>query len=59
MPNGRPRVEPPTDQIACVQGDANQVGGDETELCRTDSDDANDRAIESRDHPTLPELLAQ
>jgi hypothetical protein len=51
--------EAPVDQIARIESDAQQIGGDEPELGRTDTDDANDGAVHGGDDPALPELPAQ
>ncbi len=48
----------PVDEVAGVEGDAEKIGGDETELGGADADDANDSAIEGGNDPALPELLA-
>ncbi len=48
----------PVDEVAGVEGDAEEVGGDETELSGADADDADDSAIEGGNDPALPELLA-
>jgi hypothetical protein len=48
----------PIDEVAGVKGDAEKVGGNETELCGTDANDANDGAIEVSNDPALPEFLA-
>ena len=48
----------PIDEVAGVKGDAEKVGGNETELCGTDANDANDGAIEGSNDPALPEFLA-
>ena len=49
---------PPVNQVAGVQGDAEKIGGNETELRGADANDTNDGAIEGGNDPTLPELLA-
>ena len=48
----------PVDEVAGVEGDAEQIGGDETELGGADTDDADDGAIDGGDDPALPELFA-
>ena len=48
----------PVDEVAGVEGDAEKVGGDETELRGADPNDANDGAIDTGDDPALPELFA-
>jgi hypothetical protein len=48
----------PVDEVAGVEGDAEEIGGNEAELCGAHADDTDDRAIESSDDPALPELLA-
>jgi len=49
---------PPVDQVAGVQGDAEKIGGDESELRGLDANDTNDRAVNGSNDPALPELLA-
>jgi len=46
------------DQVAGVQGDAEKIGGDESELRGLDANDTNDRAVNGSNDPALPELLA-
>jgi len=48
----------PVDQVAGVQGDAEKIGGDESELRGLDANDTNDRAVNGSNDPALPELLA-
>ena len=48
----------PVDEIAGVESDAEEVGGDETELGGAHADDTDDGAIEGSNDPALPELLA-
>jgi hypothetical protein len=48
----------PVDEVAGVEGDAKEVGGDESELSGADADDTDDGAIDSGDDPTLPKLFA-
>ena len=48
----------PVDEVAGIESDAEEIGGDETELGGADTDDADDGAIDSGDDPALPELLA-
>jgi len=48
----------PVDEVAGVKGNAEKVGGNETELGGADANDANDGAIEGRNYPALPEFLA-
>jgi hypothetical protein len=49
---------PPVDQVAGVEGDAEKIGGDESELRGLDANDTNDSAIDGGNDPTLPELFA-
>ena len=63
MPDGPPPLlalffGAPVDEVAGVQGDAEEIGGDETELCGADADDAHDSAIDGGNDPSLPKLLA-
>jgi len=46
------------DQVAGVESDAKEIGGDESELRGADSNDTNDSAIEGGNDPALPELFA-
>lgn len=48
----------PVDEVAGVEGDAEKIGGDETELGGADPNDANDGTVDTGDDPALPELLA-
>jgi hypothetical protein len=48
----------PLDEVAGVEGDAEEIGGDETELGSADADDADDGAVDCGNDPALPELLA-
>ena len=48
----------PVDQVAGVQGDAEKIGGDESELRGLDANDTNDRAVNRSNYPALPELFA-
>ena len=50
--------EAPGNEIAGVEGDAKEIGGNEAELGGTNADDADDGAVDSGDDPALPELLA-
>ena len=46
------------DEVAGVEGDAEKVGGNETELRGAEADDADDGAIEGSNDPALPEFPA-
>jgi hypothetical protein len=46
------------DEVAGVEGDTKEIGGDKTELSGADADDTDDGAIEGGDDPALPELFA-
>ncbi len=48
----------PVDEVAGVEGDAEEVGGDESELGGADADDTDDGPIHGGYDPALPELLA-
>jgi hypothetical protein len=54
-----PLFRAPVDKVAGVEGDADEVGGDEAKLCGADADDADDGAIDSGDDPALPEFLTE
>jgi hypothetical protein len=49
---------PPVDEVAEVESDTKEIGGDESELRGLDADDTNDSAIDGGNDPTLPELFA-
>ena len=49
----------PVDEVGGVKGDAKEIGGHETELRSADTDNTDNRAIESGHNPALPELLAE
>jgi hypothetical protein len=44
----------PIPQIVCVESDAEKIGREESELCRSHSDDTDDDAVCSRNEPALP-----
>ena len=48
----------PVDEVAGVEGDAEEVGGDKTELGGAHADDTDDGAVDGGHDPALPELLA-
>jgi hypothetical protein len=48
----------PVEEIGRVQGDAQEIGGYETELGGADADDTDNGAIEGSNNPALPELFA-
>ena len=48
----------PVDEVAGVEGDAEEIGGDEAELGGADADDTDDGTIEGGNDPALPEFLA-
>jgi hypothetical protein len=48
----------PVEEVAGVEGDAEKIGGDKTELGGADADDADDGAVDTGDDPSLPELFA-
>jgi hypothetical protein len=47
----------PVDEVAGVEGDAEEIGRDEAELGGADADDADNGAIDTGDDPALPEFL--
>ena len=53
------RAEAPVDQIAGVERDAEEIGGDKAELGGADADDADDSAIDCGDDPALPKFPAE
>lgn len=46
------------DEVAGVEGDAEEIGGDEAELGGAHAYDADDGAIEGGNYPALPKLFA-
>src|SRR5947207_11938078 len=48
----------PGDEGAGVEGDAEKIGGNKSELGGADADDADDGAIYGGDDPALPEFFA-
>ena len=48
----------PVDEVAGVEGDAKDIGGDKSELGGANSDDTDDGAIDGGHDPALPEFLA-
>jgi hypothetical protein len=48
----------PVDEVAGVEGDAEKIGGHETELGSADADDADDGAVDGGNDPALPEFPA-
>jgi hypothetical protein len=51
--------ETPSNEVAGVEGDADEIGGDEAKLSSANANDTDDGAIDSGDHPALPELLTE
>lgn len=47
------------EQVACVKSDAHEIGGHKAELSRPEADNADDRAVDRSNNPTLPQLLAE
>jgi hypothetical protein len=48
----------PVDEVAGVEGDAEEVGGDKTELGGAEANDTDDGAIDGSNDPALPEFPA-
>jgi hypothetical protein len=48
----------PVDEVAGIEGDAEKIGGDKTELGGPDTDDTDDGAIDGSHDPALPEFPA-
>jgi hypothetical protein len=46
-------------QVACVKSDAHEIGRHKAELSRPEADNADDRAVDRSNNPTLPQLLAE
>lgn len=53
------RSQAPGKEVARVQGDAEQIGGDKSKLRGANADHANDGAIDGGDDPALPQSFAQ
>jgi hypothetical protein len=51
------RFQSPMPQVVRIESDAKEVAGQESEFRRSQSDDADDDAICSGNHPSLPEFL--
>lgn len=45
------RAEAPTDKVASVESDAEEIRGDEAELCGAHANDAHDRAVHRSNDP--------
>ena len=52
-------AEAPSDKVASVESDAEEIRGDEAELRGAHANDADDRAVHRGHHPALPELPAK
>ncbi len=48
----------PVDEVAGVEGDTKDIGGDKSELGGANADDTDDGAIDGGHDPALPEFLA-
>ena len=48
----------PVDEVAGVEGDAKDIGGDKSELGSANPDDTDDGAIDGGHDPALPKFLA-
>ena len=48
----------PVDEVAGVECDAEEIGGDEAELGGADADDADDGAVNGSNYPSLPQFLS-
>ena len=53
------QAEAPTDKVASVESDAEEIRGDEAELRGAYADDADDSAVNGSDDPTLPQFPAE
>ena len=49
---------PPTPQVVGIESDTEDIGRKETELSGSQSNDANDHAVQGGHHPSLPKLSA-
>jgi len=47
------------EQIARIESNADEIGGDKAELSRANPNHADDGAVDRGDHPTLPQFLAE
>ncbi len=55
----RPGPYAPGEEVAGVERDADEIGGDKSKLRGANADNANDGAIDGSDDPALPQLLAE
>jgi hypothetical protein len=46
-------------QVACVKSDAHEIGRHKAELSRPEADNADHRAVDRSNNPTLPQFLAE
>jgi hypothetical protein len=51
-------AESPTPEIICIKPDAKKVSGDESKLRCSQSDDANEKAVDAGNDPALPQFFA-
>jgi hypothetical protein len=49
----------PVEEIGCVESDAKEIRGYETELGSADADHTDDGAVDGSNNPALPELFAE
>ena len=47
------------EEIAGIESDAEEIGGDKAELSGAEADDADDGAVDRGDDPALPKLAAK
>jgi hypothetical protein len=48
----------PSPQVIGIKAHAEQIGWNETELSGSHANDADDDTVDCRDHPTVPQPLA-
>jgi hypothetical protein len=56
---GKLAAKAPAKEEVRIKGDTEKIGGNKSELRRTETDDADDGAIHRGDDPALPKLLAE
>ena len=56
---GSARSGPPVPEVICVESDAEEICGNESELCGSHPNDANHNAICRCNNPSLPQSLSQ
>lgn len=55
----RPGSQAPSEEVARIKSNADEIGGDKSKLRSANADDANDSAIDGGDDPALPQSFAE